>query len=81
MLLPDKHIRVAESLLGIGSLILESLVIPKTVDDLWDDFRRPPADKELPVSISFENIILAIDFLFAIGAVTENQEGKLYRCV
>ena len=81
MLLPDKHIRIAESLLGLGSFILESLVIPKTVDELWDDFKRFHENKELPGFVSFENIILAIDFLFAIGAVTENQEGKLCRCV
>lgn len=35
MILPTKHIRVADSLLGIGGYVLSILDEPKTLDEIW----------------------------------------------
>jgi len=80
MLLPDKHIRLAESIIGLSGFALESLVAPKTIDALWAEFREVNNTYEFPAYHSFENLVLAIDFLFSIGAITEDSHGKLARC-
>ena len=38
--MPDKHVRFAESLLGLGSFVLEALDEPRTIDELWVLFGR-----------------------------------------
>jgi hypothetical protein len=79
--MPDKHIRFAESLIGLGSFVLEMLDEPKTIDELWALFGRYRTSGKYPASQSFENLVLAVDALYAIGAVTEDQHsGVLRRC-
>lgn len=80
MLFPDKHIRLAESLIGLGSFVLDTLKTPKTVDDLWAEYQKINNTDRFPAYHTFENMILTVDFLFSIGAVDENPEGKLFRC-
>lgn len=80
--MPDKHIRFSESLLGLGSYVLEALSSPQTIDDLWNGFCVARSAGLYPAQHSFENLVLAVDILFAIGAVTElDQSGVLQRCV
>lgn len=81
MLMPDKHIRFGESLLGLGSCALDLLSIPKTIDDLWQAFRKAAASGAYPVEHPFEHLVLAVDVLFAIGAVESDRSGVLRRCV
>lgn len=80
MVLPDKHIRFSESLLGLGALVLESLNVPKNIDALWDELRSRMGDNEFPARHSFDNLVLAVDILFAVGAITLNRSGRLVRC-
>lgn len=81
MLMPDKHIRFAESLVGLGSFVLEVLDEPKTIDELWILLGRHEASDTFPAAHSFENLVLTIDALFAIGALTEDvQTGVLRKC-
>lgn len=63
MILPDKHIRVNDSLLATGGLLLRSLERPKTVSTLWD------SAKKIPTIESFKKFTLTLDFLFIIGAI------------
>lgn len=78
-LLPEKHVRTSESILGLGAIVLASLAVgTKNLDALWADVKdqdsvRPRAHG----SITFDTLILAVDFLFAIGAVHMNGEGLL----
>ncbi len=79
--MPDKHIRFAESLLGLGSFVLESLDEPQTIDELWELFGRHLRNGKYPARHSFENLVLAVDVLYAIGALTEDRHsGALSRC-
>lgn len=79
--MPDKHVRFAESLLGLGSFVLEALDEPRTIDELWALFGRHLRAGKYPARHSFENLVLAVDALYAIGALTEDrQSGVLSRC-
>lgn len=63
MILPTKHIAVEDSLLGAGAIILQELARPQTVSRLWDRLRTNPTIN------NFNRFSLALDFLFAIGAI------------
>lgn len=77
MLLPDKHISFAESLLGFGSFLLSKLVAPMTVDQLWRVYERE--SHNYPAYQNFDNMILTLNTLYAIGALHTNEYGELVR--
>lgn len=72
MILPTKHISTRNSLLGIGARIIEYLDNPRTVTSLWSDLSK------LPEVATFERFVLALDFLYMIGAI-DLEEGLLYK--
>lgn len=76
MILPTKRISAARSLLGIGAELLRLLEEPKTVSRLWDDFKKAPI--ALDVSPDFESVVLALDLLFALGAI-DYRQGRISR--
>lgn len=78
-LLPQKHVRVAESLLGIGALVLECLGDgPKSLDDVLRYVREIDSIRtRLHGSITLDSLILSVDFLFAIGALRLTSSGKI----
>ena len=79
--MPDKHIKFAESLLGLGSYILDALTAPQTIDNLWDSYLKARKAGYYPAPHSFDNLVLAVDILFAIGAIIEtDHNGVLQRC-
>ena len=74
MILPEKHIKNSESLLGIGFLILKFIKKkPLNIDDLWNKVEKNNENSK----ISFDNFILSIDFLFIINSLTMNSLGEL----
>lgn len=78
MIFPEKHIRLSESLLGLGSFILAKLDTgPKTADKIWLDFRKVRETETYPSYHTFENFILAIDFLYSLGLLSLDESGKL----
>lgn len=68
-LLPDKHISIGSSLLGVGAVILRKLDQPSTISGLWE---RCKSAQEVA---TFARFSLAVDLLFAVGAV--NVENDL----
>ena len=62
-LLPDKHVSLASSVLGVGATILRKLDKPSTVTGLWDRCRT--SDEVA----TFARFSLALDVLFTIGAI------------
>lgn len=72
MILPTKHTSTTQSLLGVGAALLGALTRPRTVSSLWDEART------LPTTATFERFTLALDLLYACGAVTLT-EGLLRR--
>ena len=72
MILPTKHISTKNSLLGIGAAVLKHLEKPQTVTALWSSVHNA---KEVA---TFERFILALDFLYIIGAI-DLEDGLLRR--
>lgn len=79
MLLPAKHIKLSESLLGLSGFVLDNLNKPKTVDMLWNDLRIAVERKEYPAQHTLENLLLSLDFLFLIGLVKLDENGEVSR--
>ena len=63
MILPTKHIRPEQSLLGVGAVLLAHLRRPMTVTALWE-----AAKTDWRVG-TYERFVLTLDLLYAIGAV------------
>lgn len=72
MILPTKHISTANSLIGVGAVLLKHLEQPYTVTSLWEKTR------EIPGIGSFERFTLALDLLYTIGSI-EFHQGLLRR--
>lgn len=81
MILPSKHISLSESFFGLGGVILGFLKTPLTVDEIWHRFYKINNTKQFPAYHSFDNVILALDYLFVIGAIDINEQGKIMLCV
>ncbi len=79
MILPSKHIRISESLFGLGGIILGFLrKEDKTVDELWLKISKINNSKKLPAYHSFDNLVLALNYLFLIGAVEIDSTERIY---
>ncbi len=79
MLMPDKHIRFAESLLGLGAFVIDALETPKSLDTLWQALREAIESGRLPARHGFDQLVLAVDMLYSIGAVRLASNGLLER--
>jgi len=80
-LMPEKHSRLNETVLGIGALILGELSKPDTSDAVWEKVRRLKSTKTIPDKISFDDVIVALTFLYAIQAIVLGDQGVLHRAV
>jgi len=78
MILPTKHIKLENTLLGAGAFILKELQVPRKISELWDNTNI----KEN--IMTFERLILALDLLFMLGIINlnndliEKKEGSSY---
>lgn len=68
MLMPTKHIKTENALIGVGAEILTLLDRDKTASRLFNDLQEDRRDSELS-TIHFDWFLLAVDFLFAVGAI------------
>lgn len=80
MLLPDKHILICESILGLAGLVLSQLRTSATFDSLWQRVRGQLDTPAWPANHDVENFSLALCFLHAVGAIDVSAEGELVRC-
>ncbi|MGL4421214.1 MAG: ABC-three component system middle component 6 [Gemmataceae bacterium] len=80
MLLPDKHVRLAESLIGLASLVLTTLDRPLTFNRLMGQLAPQFETSTWPAFHTAETVSLALCFLHAIGAVDVTDDGDLVRC-
>lgn len=72
MILPTKHIKLSNSLLTLGALLLRNITGKQTVTLLWDK------TKTLPEVRTFEKFTLGLDLLFMLGLV-EFRDGIIWR--
>ncbi len=79
MIIPTKHIKLSESLLGFGGALLGLLKKPQSIDELWHTYSEANKKfKILPAYHNFENLVLALDYLFIIGAIKIDSEERIY---
>ena len=72
MIIPTKHIKLENSLLGLGADILRHLEKPKTVSTLWEQAKLIKGIK------SYGRFTLVLDFMFMINAI-KFSDGFLRR--
>lgn len=78
MILPTKHVRTDRAIIGIGGELLDLLREPKTVSRLWNDVRARRTIAAPAAPIDYDWFVLALDFLFMVGAV-ESRRGLIVR--
>lgn len=74
MILPDKQVAASRSLLGAGASLLEALRTPQSLTSLWE------AARVRPETYVYWRFVLALDLLYAIGAI-EYRDGVVRRQV
>ncbi|MCB1177781.1 MAG: hypothetical protein KDK36_09400 [Leptospiraceae bacterium] len=79
MILPTKHTKVEQSLLGFGGYILQILDDNSTIDSIWQEYIKDLNNNNYPAKHSFDNLLLTLVFLFAINAI-EEKEGFIRKC-
>ena len=79
--LSAKHVRLNESVIGLGAILLHELVKPKTVDEIWQRVRHlKQSARSIPDKITLDDVIETIDFLFSLGLIALNDQAVLRRC-
>jgi hypothetical protein len=76
MILPTKRLSIDRALLNVGGEIVRLLDEPKTVSRTWEEFNRSRKAQGKRHSISYDWFVLALDLLYAIGAV-KLEAGRL----
>lgn len=80
MILPTKHIRFSESLLGIGGVLINLIDSPKTVDELWNRIQKEKKWKFIS-KISFDDLLMTLGYLYLIGLVELDKNGKIINAI
>ncbi len=80
MLLPDKHIRISESILGLAGVVYESLTVPKSLDDLIENVKARLESMQWQTTFSTQTVTLALCFLHSVNLVDVDVRGDFYRC-
>jgi len=80
IIFPSKHASLYDSIFGLSGILIELIDGPISVNDLWFKFNTINNTKEYPSYHNHQNFILAIDMLFAFGAVGVDKEFNLKLC-
>jgi hypothetical protein len=78
MIIPEKHLSLSESILGLSAFVLSNLKKPKNLENLWIKYRNLHKNNKFKAVHTIENFVLSIDFLFIIGLIKIDPEGRLY---
>ena len=70
MILPGKHIKLSNSVLNVGAVLLQQIDNTQTITMLWNNSKIRDEIK------TFEKFTLGLDFLFILGTV-EYEKGVL----
>ncbi|WP_086488464.1 ABC-three component system middle component 6 [Thioflexithrix psekupsensis] len=74
-LLPHKHIRFSESFIGLAGCVRQLLKEPRTADEIWHLLNSE--DSTWFYKPTFEQVLIAIVILFALGQIKEIENKKL----
>jgi hypothetical protein len=76
-LMPHKHVRFCESLLGLAGYIRAVLVEPMTIDGLYSFLNS--SESAWLIKPDFTEVVLAIDVLLILKQVTLVGENHIQR--
>ena len=80
MILPTKGIAPDRSIIGVGGDILGLMrEEPIGVSTLWERYAKHRKRRGYDAPVTFDWFILALDFLFMIGAVELDDRGRLVK--
>lgn len=79
MILPTKGVSADRALLTVGAQIIRELDEPSTVSGLWHLVRVKRAQDENATPLTFDWFVLALDLLFAVGAIRTGPANTLRR--
>lgn len=77
MLMPKKHVRLSESILGLTGYILPYLKQKCSIDYLWKEVKLAQKSNDLTTKHTFDNLVLSIDFLYILGAIRCDIDGGI----
>lgn len=77
MILPKKQLSVNESYFGFGAFLLQKLNEPVSIEELWEYYKDSYTSKKYPVKFSFDQFVIALDYLYIIGAIKTDERGLL----
>jgi hypothetical protein len=80
MLLPDKHITIAASILGLSGLILSVLEKPTAFNVLMETLEQEFETADWPAFHTVESVSLALSFLYMVEVVDVAANGEIMRC-
>ena len=75
-LLPHKHVRFCDSLLALAGYVRTLLSQPRTIDELWT--LTGGVDTHWPTRPTFNQLMLAVDVLFALSELRMSSDGRLH---
>ncbi|MGN7943098.1 ABC-three component system middle component 6 [Virgibacillus sp. 6R] len=83
MILPQKHIKLSESIFAMGAIILSLLHNHKSIgiDELWEKLMGKNRKDKIIDNYSFDKFIISLDYLFTIGVIDINENGGLIKCI
>ena len=80
MILPTKGIAPDRSILGVGGDALELMHgKPIGVSTLWERYTKHRKRYGCDSPVTFDWFVLALDFLFVIGAIELDDRGRLVK--
>lgn len=74
-LLPHKHIRFSESLIGLAGFVRQLLKEPRSIDELWEILNQDKSG--WLYKPTFDQVVIAVVILFALGQLIEGELGRL----
>lgn len=77
MILPKKQLSVNESYFGFGAFLLQKLNESVSIEELWEYYKDSYTSKKYPVKFSFDQFVIALDYLYIIGAIKTDERGLL----
>lgn len=79
MIFPKKHLKIHESLLAMGAVILMLLSEPLDLEDLWRKIQSSSLSKKLSY-YTFDKVVLALVFLRMLNLIDVDDKGRIKKC-
>lgn len=77
MIIPKKHIKLNESIVGISGILITMIKGVCNIDELFIALKK---DKRIPKYISFDDFLIIINFLYIINLINSDNNGGIYLC-